>query len=74
MRSSWLCTLKDQRLLKNELTAHEIESTDILYLLENAVFLFDVDDDVQVLINRAADEIVRLRRGMANARHILYGD
>lgn len=57
-----------------KLTLDEAESTDVLYLLENAVFLFDLDDDVQVLTERAAEEIARLRRAVSNARYILTGE
>ena len=57
-----------------ELSWDEVQERDVVELLENVVFWFDVGDDVGVLCGRAAQEIVELRRAVANARYILTGE
>jgi len=57
--------------MRGELNLHDVYEHDVVYLLENAVFLFDIDIEVQILVDRAAEEIVRLRRVADNAKRWL---
>lgn len=55
-----------------ELSNHELVNNDLMYMLENAPFLFDYDDDVGVLLDRCYSEIVRLHRIASNGKELLY--
>lgn len=55
-----------------ELSNHELVNNDLMYLLENAPFLFDYDDDVAVLLDRCYSELVRLHRVASNGKELLY--